>query len=64
MWNETSEKQAQDEANRQIDEAIEHAEKLSRPTIETLFTDVYEQMPWNLEEQLRQLKTEKEGGTQ
>ena len=64
MWTESSEKQAQDEASRQLDEAVKHAEKLPRPTIETLFSDVYEHMPWNLEEQLRQLKTEKQGGTQ
>ena len=64
IWNETYEKQAQDEANRQLDEAIEHAEKLPRPAIETLFTDVYEQMPWNLEEQLRELRAEKHGGGQ
>ena len=63
IWNETSEKQAQNETNRQLDEAIQHAEKLPRPAIETLFSDVYAQMPWNLEDQLRELKAEKQGGT-
>jgi pyruvate dehydrogenase E1 component subunit alpha len=62
IWNEAEEKQAQDEANLQLDQAIEHAEKTPRPAIDTLFTDVYEQMPWNLEEQLRGLRAEKEGG--
>jgi len=64
IWSEADEKQAQDEANRQLDEAIEHAEKSTRPAIETLFTDVYEQMPWNLKEQLEELRAEKQGGTQ
>jgi pyruvate dehydrogenase E1 component alpha subunit len=61
IWNETDEKKAQDEANRQLDEAIEHAEKVPRPALETLFTDVYEKMPWHLEEQLRELSAEKQG---
>jgi len=62
IWSDSDEKKAQGEANRQLDEAIEHAEKAPRPTLETLFTDVYQQMPWNLEEQLRELSEEKEGG--
>jgi len=60
IWSTADEKKAQDEANRQLDEAIEHAEKVPRPATETLFTDVYEQMPWNLEEQLRELNAEKQ----
>jgi 2-oxoisovalerate dehydrogenase E1 component alpha subunit len=54
------EKRAQDETNREIEEAVQHAEKLPKPALETLFTDVYAEMPWNLEEQLRELREEKE----
>ncbi len=58
IWNETDEKKAQDDANRELDEAIAYAEKLPRPALETLFTDVYAEMPWHLEEQLRELREE------
>ena len=60
LWTETDEKKAQEETNREIDEAVQHAEKLPRPALETLFTDVYAEMPWHLEEQLRQLRDEKQ----
>ena len=62
MWSEADEKKTQDETNREIDEAVQHAEKLPKPALETLFTDVYAEMPWNLEEQLRELRQEKERG--
>ena len=60
LWTETDEKKAQEETNREIDEAVQHAEKLPRPALETLFTDVYAEIPWHLEEQLRQLRDEKQ----
>jgi pyruvate dehydrogenase E1 component alpha subunit len=59
LWNESDEKKAQYDSNHEIDEAIAHAEKVPKPDIETLFTDVYAEMPWHLKEQLRQLKEEK-----
>ena len=59
IWSEAEEKKAQDDASHQLDQAIAHAEKLPRPALETLFTDVYEEMPWHLEEQLRELREEK-----
>jgi len=62
MWSEADEKHTQDETNREIEEAVQHAEKLPKPALETLFTDVYAEMPWNLEEQLRQLREEKRQG--
>jgi len=62
MWSEIDEKHTQDETNREIEEAVQHAEKLPKPALETLFTDVYAEMPWNLEEQLRQLREEKRQG--
>lgn len=62
MWSENDEKKAQEDANYEIDEAIAYAEKIPRPALETLFTDVYAQMPWHLEEQLRELQQEKGHG--
>jgi len=59
LWSESDEKRAQEDANREIDEAVTYAEKVSRPALETLFTDVYADMPWHLEEQLRELQREK-----
>jgi pyruvate dehydrogenase E1 component alpha subunit len=62
IWTEEDEKKAQGDANQQIDEAVAYAEKLPKPALETLFTDVYAEMPWNLEEQLRELREEKGRG--
>jgi pyruvate dehydrogenase E1 component alpha subunit/2-oxoisovalerate dehydrogenase E1 component alpha subunit len=41
------------ELNDEISAAITEAEALGPPRIETLFTDVYQHMPWHLEEQMR-----------
>ena len=60
IWSETDEKKAQEDANHQIDEAIAHAEKVPRPALETLFTDVYSELPWHLQEQLHELRDEKQ----
>jgi 2-oxoisovalerate dehydrogenase E1 component alpha subunit len=62
IWSEADEKNAQEDANKQIDEAVAYAEKLPKPALETLFTDVYADMPWNLEEQLREVREEQAGG--
>jgi pyruvate dehydrogenase E1 component alpha subunit len=59
IWSEADEKKVQEDVNREIDEAIAHAEQLPRPALETLFTDVYADMPWHLEEQLRELREER-----
>jgi len=61
MWTEADELKVQDETNREIEEAVQHAEKLPKPALETLFSDVYAEMPWNLEEQLRELQAEMQG---
>jgi pyruvate dehydrogenase E1 component alpha subunit len=60
LWNESDEKKAQEDTNREIEEAVAYAEKVPKPDIGTLFTDVYAEMPWHLQEQLRQLEEEKE----
>lgn len=62
IWSEADEKKVQDETSRELEEAIAHSETIPKPSIETLFTDVYAEMPWHLEEQLRQLKEEKSSG--
>ncbi len=62
IWSETDEKKAQEEVNRELDEAIAYAEQIPRPALETLFTDVYAEIPWHLEEQLHELQHEKGQG--
>jgi TPP-dependent pyruvate/acetoin dehydrogenase alpha subunit len=59
IWSESDEKKAQDDASKEIDEAIAYAEAIPRPALETLFTDVYAEMPWHLEEQMRELRERK-----
>ena len=60
IWSEMDETKTQGDTNHQIDEAVAHAEKIPRPSLETLFTDVYSELPWHLQEQLQDLKDEKE----
>ena len=62
LWTELDERRVQEETDREIEDAVQHAEKLPKPALETLFTDVYAEMPWHLEEQLRQLRAEKARG--
>lgn len=60
IWTQVDEGKVQEDTNRELDEAINYAEKLPKPALETLFTDVYAEMPWHLEEQLRELREQKE----
>jgi pyruvate dehydrogenase E1 component alpha subunit len=62
LWSEADEKKAQDDAQRELDEAVAYAEKVPRPSLETLFTDVYSVMPWHLEEQMHELEQESDRG--
>lgn len=36
----------------QVIQALERASKVPKPPVSALFTDVYAEMPWNLQEQL------------
>jgi pyruvate dehydrogenase E1 component alpha subunit/2-oxoisovalerate dehydrogenase E1 component alpha subunit len=42
-----------EELTAEIGKAIEEAEALPPPPLDTLFTDVYQDVPWHLEEQMR-----------
>ncbi|MHA2231826.1 MAG: pyruvate dehydrogenase (acetyl-transferring) E1 component subunit alpha [Candidatus Hodarchaeales archaeon] len=44
-----------------INVAIKEAESHNPPELETLFTDVFEEMPWHLQEQLKELRQIKRG---
>lgn len=55
-WSEAEEKQEQDTRRREVLEAMKRAEKRPPPDLETLITDVYDEVTPQLAEQLEQLK--------
>jgi pyruvate dehydrogenase E1 component alpha subunit len=50
------------ETTNNIDELVKEAEKAAKPPLESLFTDVFKEMPWTLQEQLDDLRRVKKGG--
>lgn len=54
-WSSAQDKQLEKELNEEIQAAVREAEKLGPPDIETVFQDVFEEMPWHLREQLEEL---------
>lgn len=52
LWTEADEERAASEMDARITEALGRAEKIPPPPLETMFEDVYAQMPWHLREQL------------
>lgn len=57
LWNARKEAQLQEELNRQITQAIKEAEASPPPSVESLFEDVYAEMPPHLQEQLAYLQS-------
>jgi len=55
LWSEEREQEATKEGQARIAEAIAKAEKLPPPALETMFEDVYAEIPWHLAEQRRWL---------
>ncbi len=51
-WTKDYEDEIKSEIDREINEAVQVGEKVSPPSIETIFTDVYSEMPPSLREQL------------
>ena len=56
LWSAEYENQLTEELNAQITKAIAEAEAAPALTLDSLFEDVYAEMPWHLREQLAQLK--------
>ncbi len=56
IWSEELERNLQDELNEQIGQAVQEVEAAPSPPVETIFEDVYAQMPWHLRQQLDLLK--------
>jgi 2-oxoisovalerate dehydrogenase E1 component alpha subunit len=51
VWSEQHEQETLERHNATIAAAIERAQHVADPALDTLFEDVYEKMPWNLVEQ-------------
>lgn len=51
IWDETRDRALRDELLAEVNQAIATAEAAPEPTIDTLFDDVFAQMPWHLREQ-------------
>ncbi|MCL4513430.1 MAG: hypothetical protein M1421_05405, partial [Candidatus Eremiobacteraeota bacterium] len=51
IWNPDYEKEVQSQAGEEISKAVEEAEKLPPPSYDTLFEDVYSEIPPQLEEE-------------
>ncbi|KAJ3023454.1 UNVERIFIED_CONTAM: hypothetical protein HDU68_008610 [Siphonaria sp. JEL0065] len=54
-WSEEQDQALRKEARAQVLEAFSNAEVLKKPAVSNLFTDVYDEMPWNLVEQKEKL---------
>lgn len=55
-WSEEKDKRVREEIRALVLEEFAAAEKRPKPPIQEMFTDVYDQMPWNLKEQQDELK--------
>ncbi|MFW9929853.1 MAG: pyruvate dehydrogenase (acetyl-transferring) E1 component subunit alpha [Candidatus Thorarchaeota archaeon] len=56
LWTDKKDDEFRENFKKDIDEAVDKAETVGPPEIETLFTDVFYEMPWHLKEQLEDLK--------
>ncbi len=56
LWDVAAEKAWGAEVDAMIKAAVDAAEKTAPPALETLFSDVYGEMPWHLREQLEQAR--------
>jgi pyruvate dehydrogenase E1 component alpha subunit len=58
LWSEAWEKELSERYNQEITDALAAADHKPAPAVETMFDDVYEQLPWNLREQRAYLMTQ------
>ena len=56
VWSKDYEAKLRSEIEAEIVQAISEGEKVPPPDLETMFTDVYHDLPWNLKEQLDEEK--------
>jgi pyruvate dehydrogenase E1 component alpha subunit len=60
LWSQEKEAGLEEEIREEIQTALTKAEKIGPPSIETMFEDVLDQVPWHLQEQLEELKETRE----
>ncbi len=56
QWSEEKDQALEDEIKSRIQASLLKAEAVGPPPLETMFTDVFQEMPWNLREQYEELK--------
>jgi 2-oxoisovalerate dehydrogenase E1 component alpha subunit len=54
-WNETNEEELAFRLKRDVIKALKRAETVKKPSLEDMFTDVYAEEPWNIQEQRKEL---------
>ena len=55
-WNEDADKKLHLQVVEKVNVAVEKFEKTPEPKVDDVFSYMYEKMPWNLEEQLKEIK--------
>ncbi|WP_114418261.1 thiamine pyrophosphate-dependent dehydrogenase E1 component subunit alpha [Marinospirillum perlucidum] len=55
-WSEEEDETRREEHRQAVITAMKKAEKVPKPPLEELFTDVYKEMPWHLQEQLEEAR--------
>jgi TPP-dependent pyruvate/acetoin dehydrogenase alpha subunit len=56
-WSEKKDVGLEEDIKNEIDAALKKAEKIGPPSIDTMFEDVLDSVPWHLEEQREELRT-------
>lgn len=56
LWDDELETKFREQVRKDVLEALGKAEKLKKPPVSEMFKDVYDEMPWNLQEQQAQLE--------
>jgi pyruvate dehydrogenase E1 component alpha subunit len=64
LMTEQEDRKVQDEVEAELVTTIKESEKVPRPTVMSMFTDVYAEMPWHIREEADELAREREGGGQ
>ncbi|GAV03032.1 hypothetical protein RvY_13520 [Ramazzottius varieornatus] len=54
-WNDEKETQWKDQAKKQVMQAFQRAEHKKKPSPEELFNDVYDELPWHLQKQRKEM---------
>ncbi|HEU4752484.1 MAG TPA: pyruvate dehydrogenase (acetyl-transferring) E1 component subunit alpha, partial [Armatimonadota bacterium] len=56
LWSDADEQRAYAEADARVTEGLQAVEKIGPPDLETLYEDVYAEMPWHLREELEEAR--------